>query len=63
VYRTLRAVRDEGTAMLVVEQHVSHALELADDVAVLSHGEVAFAGPAGELGDIGDWLLPAARLD
>lgn len=62
VYRTLTAIRDAGTALLVVEQHVSHALELADDVAVLSKGRVTFCGPASELRDhVGELLLPAAQ--
>ena len=34
-----------GTALLIVEQHVHHALELADEVVVLTKGGVAFRGP------------------
>jgi branched-chain amino acid transport system ATP-binding protein len=60
VYRTLAAVRDAGTSILIVEQHVGHALELADDVAVLTKGQVAHSGPVGELDDLAEWLLPAA---
>ncbi len=57
VYRTLATIRDAGTAILLVEQYVGHALELADDVVVLSHGAVAHAGPATELEDITHHLL------
>lgn len=60
VYRVLAQVRDEGTALLLVEQHVKHALALADDVAVLNHGQVTYFGPAAELGDLSERLLPAA---
>jgi branched-chain amino acid transport system ATP-binding protein len=63
VYRTLATVRDSGTAILIVEQHVGHALALADEVAVLNKGRVVYGGPVDELGDLSEWLLPAARED
>ena len=31
-YRTLEQIRDAGTTLLIVEQHVHHALAIADDV-------------------------------
>lgn len=37
--------RDRGTAMLVVEQHLSFVLGLADRFAVLKRGEVVDTGP------------------
>ncbi|HZR12451.1 MAG TPA: ABC transporter ATP-binding protein [Acidimicrobiia bacterium] len=60
VYKTLANVRDQGTALLLVEQHVHHALSLADDVAVLNKGQVTYFGPASELGDLSERLLPSA---
>jgi len=57
VYRNLASIRDSGTAILLVEQYVSHALGLADDVVVLGHGAVAHAGPAADLGDITQYVL------
>ncbi len=60
VYRTLGAVRDAGTTLLIVEQYVGHALQLADEVAVLTKGTVAFQGPSDELGDLSQWLLPSS---
>jgi len=57
VYANLARIRDAGSAILLVEQYVSHALGLADDVVVLSHGAVAHAGPAAELGDITQYVL------
>jgi branched-chain amino acid transport system ATP-binding protein len=58
VYRNLAAVRDSGTTLLLVEQYVGHALQIADEVAVLTKGTVAFRGPTDELGDLSDFLLP-----
>jgi branched-chain amino acid transport system ATP-binding protein len=58
VYRTLAQVRDAGTTLLIVEQYVGHALQLADEVAVLTKGTVAFRGPTDELGDLSEILLP-----
>jgi branched-chain amino acid transport system ATP-binding protein len=57
VYRTLEAIRDAGTTLLLVEQHVHHALALADTAVVLTKGEVAYAGPVSELGDLQARLL------
>jgi branched-chain amino acid transport system ATP-binding protein len=50
-YQSLRALRESGTALLVIEQHVSHALALCDRVAVLDHGSVAWTGPAADAMD------------
>jgi branched-chain amino acid transport system ATP-binding protein len=52
VYETLGTIRDSGTTLLIVEQHVHHALALADDAIVLVKGEVAYSGPVAELGDL-----------
>ena len=57
VYASLARIRDAGTAILLVEQYVSHALAIADDVVVLTHGTVAHSGPAAGLGDITDLVL------
>ncbi len=52
VYRTLEQIRDSGTTLLIVEQHVHHALGIADEAIVLVKGEVAYWGPVSELGDL-----------
>ena len=52
VYRTLRAIREAGTAVLIVEQQVGQALQLCDRVAVLAHGAVEWEGPADEATDV-----------
>ena len=57
VYRTLATIRDQGTTLLIVEQHVRHALGIADDVIVLVKGEVSYSGPVSELGDLQSRIL------
>ena len=52
VYRTLQTILEAGTALLIVEQQVGHALELCDRVAVLSHGVVKWEGPSTEATDV-----------
>jgi branched-chain amino acid transport system ATP-binding protein len=54
----VRQVADEtGCAIVLVEQHVQLALEIADDAIVLVHGSIGLAGPANTLGE------DAARLE
>ena len=62
VYRVLAAIRDTGTSLLIVEQQVTRALELADDVVLLSKGAVQYAGPAAELRDEAERLVPGAPV-
>ena len=55
IFEHLRELAARGAALLLVEQYVSRALELADFVYVLGRGRVVFAGEPGEL-DGGDLL-------
>jgi branched-chain amino acid transport system ATP-binding protein len=48
VYESLGRLREAGIALLLVEQHVSHALELCDRAALLDHGRIVWAGPSAE---------------
>jgi branched-chain amino acid transport system ATP-binding protein len=57
VYATLEQIRDSGTTLLIVEQHVHHALAIADEAIVLVKGEVAYSGPVSELGDLQSRVL------
>ena len=52
VYRPLQTILEAGTALLIVEQQVGHALELCDRVAVRSHGVVKWEGPSTEATDV-----------
>ena len=56
VYATLARIKAEGTALLIIEQHVHHALAVADDAVILHQGRVAHAGPAAGLADRADLL-------
>ncbi|HEY3716456.1 MAG TPA: ATP-binding cassette domain-containing protein [Jatrophihabitantaceae bacterium] len=59
---TLRSIADErGTAILLVEQHLNLALEVADRAYVLSHGELALEGNSNELAQRRD-VLEASYL-
>lgn len=49
VYDGLRTLRGAGTALLVVEQQLDHALELADRVIVLGNGRVLANGTPDEV--------------
>lgn len=49
VYATLGRLRDAGCALVIVEQQVAHALDLADEAVVLSRGRSIFHGPAADL--------------
>ncbi len=49
VMRVVRRLRDEGAGVLLVEQNVSTALEIADRACVLDRGRVAYAGTAAAL--------------
>jgi branched-chain amino acid transport system ATP-binding protein len=60
VYETLARIRGAGSTLIIVEQQVRHALELADDAVVLAQGRVRHAGPVDELGDLQDILLGGA---
>ena len=58
VYRALREIRDAGTSLLVIEQQLPRALELAEQLVVLRKGQVVEAGPVDKLSDLARELLP-----
>jgi len=61
LYQALRRLRDAGTSLLVVEQHVGHALRLCDRVAMLDHGSVSWVGASDAAADrVRTHLFPAA---
>jgi branched-chain amino acid transport system ATP-binding protein len=49
IFAFLRDLAARGTALLLVEQYVTRALEVADYVFLLNHGRVVFSGEPGEL--------------
>ena len=44
----VRSAADKGTGVLLVEQHVRKALDVADRVYILRRGRVAFTGTSEE---------------
>ncbi|MEY2454442.1 MAG: branched-chain amino acid transport system ATP-binding protein [Acidimicrobiaceae bacterium] len=51
LFDAVAMLREQGTTILMVEQYLTHALQLADICYVLSKGEVAFVGEPAELRD------------
>ncbi len=49
VFEALTSLAKQGTAILLVEQYIERALDLADDVYVMDRGELSFAGAARNL--------------
>lgn len=62
----VRAAADSGAAVLLVEQHVRDALEVADRAYVISHGRVVLQGAAMDLkariGEIEQAYLAGAEI-
>jgi branched-chain amino acid transport system ATP-binding protein len=51
IFQYLHRLAGEGAALLLVEQYVGRALDLADFVYILNKGRVQFVGEADELGE------------
>ena len=49
VGRTIARLKAAGQSILLVEQNIKLALDLADDAVILNTGRVVFSGPAQEL--------------
>jgi branched-chain amino acid transport system ATP-binding protein len=49
IFAFLERMVNEGMALLLVEQYVARALELATTVNVLHKGEIVFSGPSADL--------------
>lgn len=49
VYSVLMQIKESGTSLLVIEQHIRHALEVADVAIVLDRGKVVYTGPADDV--------------
>jgi branched-chain amino acid transport system ATP-binding protein len=58
VLAAILTLRTQGVAILLVEQMVERALEIADDAYVMQNGRVIASGPAGEIAQ-GDALRAA----
>jgi branched-chain amino acid transport system ATP-binding protein len=49
VGRTIARLKGEGLSIVLVEQNIKLTLELADDIAIINSGRVAFTGAAGQI--------------
>jgi len=49
IFGVIRELKRTGTTMLLVEQNVHHALDVADRVYVMETGRITLEGPAAEL--------------
>src|SRR3979409_1965253 len=49
VGRTIRRLKEEGQSIVLVEQNLQLALDVADQAVILNTGRCAFAGTAGDL--------------
>ncbi len=52
VFRKIEEIRENGTTILLVEQHAEKALEVSDRTYFLSAGRVVFEGASSEIGDV-----------
>jgi branched-chain amino acid transport system ATP-binding protein len=58
VFVALEQLRDQGVALLIVEQHVERAIAIADHTLLLQKGRIVFDGPTSEIGDAIEQVLP-----
>ena len=71
VFRFVREVREQGTAVVLVEQNARLALDTADRAIVMQRGRVALEGPAAQLANdpqvrdvyLGKVRHPSHRVD
>lgn len=51
IFDYLRRLSTQGLSLLIVEQYVARALQLADYVYILNRGRIRFAGEPAEVKD------------
>jgi branched-chain amino acid transport system ATP-binding protein len=49
IYESLQELAAQGVALLIVEQYIDRVLGIAEDVHILSQGQVAFSGTPADL--------------
>jgi branched-chain amino acid transport system ATP-binding protein len=49
VGRTIRRLKEEGQSIVLVEQNLQLALDVADQAVILNTGRYVFAGPAADV--------------
>ncbi len=48
IFEALRRVTAKGATLLLVEQYVTRALDIADEVLLMTKGSILLRGPASE---------------
>ena len=61
VLATIRKLREEGVASLIVEQNAEIALSVADHAAIIDRGRIAWTGDAGDYGESLPFEIKAVR--
>ncbi len=61
VFMALRRIVELGTALLIIEQHVERALELAGRAVVLSEGRVTYEGHVDDVRQVASPMLGPLR--
>ena len=56
VGRIIARLKSEGQSIVLVEQNIKLALDLADDVVILNPGRVAFTGGVAKMGGNGELI-------
>lgn len=51
IFNKIKEINEEGMTILIVEQHVHHALEFSDRVYVIEHGEIILSGSSKDMSD------------
>jgi branched-chain amino acid transport system ATP-binding protein len=59
LYKAILRIAERGAAVVIAEQHVGRAMDVADTVVVLGNAGAAFVGP---VGDISEEVLTGAFL-
>ena len=49
LFRVIKSLREQGLTILLIEQNVRHALEIADRAYVIENGRIVSEGKSGEL--------------
>ncbi len=49
VFQVIKSLREKGITVLLIEQNVKRALEIADRAYVLENGRIVMEGPCGQL--------------
>ena len=58
VFEALVKLREQGSSLLIIEQHVERALEICEHTVIIQKGQVVYDGRTEDVGDIVEQVLP-----